>query len=74
MTTPIEGCAKPVVTQLRNAYRNLAIAEANVEMLARMVRNMVGTNDVRNFVCKQVNMRRVNKCLDKNLIKNFNSH
>ena len=70
MTTPnTYGSAKPVVTELRNAYKKLAIAEANIDMLAKMVRNMIGTNDVRNFICKQVSMRRVNATLDKKAIK-----
>ena len=69
MTTSKMECAKPVVTQLKETYKKLAVAEANVEMLTKMTKNMVGTNDVRNFVCKQVDMRRVNKSFDRKTIK-----
>ena len=70
MTTPeTRESAKLVVTKQKDTYRKLAIDEANVEMLAKMMRNAVGTNDVRNFVCKQISMRRVNKKLDNKLIR-----
>ena len=70
MTTPdIRESAKPVVTNLRDVYKKLAITEANVELLAKMVKSSIGTNDVRNFVCNQSGLRRVNKSLDKKSIK-----
>ena len=70
ITTPdVRECAKPVVMKLKDVYRKLAVTEANIVLLAKMVKNSIGTNDVHNFVCKQVGLRRVNKYLDKKTIK-----
>ena len=58
--TPCDmASAKPVVRQLKDIYKKLRMAEANVEILAKMTRNTVATNDIRNFVWKQSCMRRV---------------
>ena len=70
MTTPdVRDSAEHVVTQLIDVYKKLAITEANIELLAKMVKSSIGTNDVRNFVCNQSGLRRINKSLDKKSIK-----
>ena len=70
-TTPCNrASAKFVVRQLKDKYKKLAITEANVELLAKMTRNSVATNDIRSFVKNQSDMRRVKGGLNKKLIKN----
>ena len=69
-TMPYDGAhAKPVVRQLREIYNKIAITEANIELLAKMTKDAIATNDVRNFVWKQSCMRRVRNGLDKKTIK-----
>ena len=69
-TTPCtRASAKPVVRQLKEVYGKLALTEANIELLTRMTREAIATNDIRNFVRKQMSMRRVKTGLDKKIKK-----
>ena len=68
-TSPREISAKPAVTLLRRTCKKVAEVEANVELLTKMTKNSVATNDVRGFVCNQTNLRKVNKGFNKKTIK-----
>ena len=55
---------KTVEKQLKEICMKLNETEANVEMFCNMVKNGVATNDVRNFVSKQTDMKRTNNKYD----------
>ena len=54
---------------LKETCLKSAETETNISLFQKMVKNMVATNDVRDFVAKQSNMRRLDKKLDMKLIK-----
>ena len=56
-----------VEKQLKEICMKLNETEANVEMFCNMVRNGIATNDVRNFVSKQSDMKRANNKYDLKL-------
>ena len=58
-----------VEEQLKGVCRKLNEIEANVEMFSQMVSNGVATNDVRNFVVKQSNMKKSDNKYDLKLSK-----
>ena len=55
--------------QLKGVCRKLNETEAIVEMFSQMVSNGVATNDVRNFVVKQSNMKKSDNKYDLKLSK-----
>ena len=65
---------KLVEKQLSRTCSKLAEAATRVELFSRMVRNGVATNDVRCFVAKQSDMKRVNQQFNKNLSKAAMKH
>ena len=70
MTMPQEELrAKPVVRQLRQICKKIARTESNVELFSEMVRQGVPSDDARCFMLQQRNKQRVNKQLNKGLIK-----
>ena len=55
--------------QLKGTCKRLNETEAVVEMFSQMIRNGVATNDVRNFVAKQSDMKKANNKYDLKLSK-----
>ena len=68
-----EAGAYEVDSQLMKICRKLAIVEANVELLSKMTKNCVATEDVRNFMDNQRSKHGVRKSLNKKAIKNIMS-
>ena len=61
---------KKVEEQLRGVYKKLNETEAVIDMFSQMVRCGVATNDVRNFVTNQSNMKKTSNNYDLKLSKN----
>ena len=55
---------KLVEKQLRKVCRRLKETEVNIGMFCQMIRDGVATNDVRNFVQKQSNMKKASSKYD----------
>ena len=64
-----EAGVQDVDSQLMKICRKLAIVEANVELLSKMTRNCVATEDVRSFMDNQRSKHGVKKSLNKRAIK-----
>ena len=60
---------KLVEEQLRKVCRRLNETEVNIELFRRMLNNGVATNDVRNFVSKQSEMKKATNKYDLKLSK-----
>ena len=58
---------KLVEEQLKKVCERLRITEVNIGMFSQMVKNEVATNDVRNFVAKQSNMKKASEKFDMKL-------
>ena len=60
-----------VEEQLKKVCERLRVTEVNIGMFSRMVRTDVATNDVRNFVLKQSNMKKASDKFDLKLCKSI---
>ena len=60
---------KKVEKQLKDVCTKLNETEANINMFGHMIRNGIATNDVRNFVSKQSDMKRMSNKYDQRLSK-----
>ena len=58
-----------VKEQLLRVCKRLNDTEANIEMFSQMVRCGVATNDIRNFVMRQSEMKKTSKKYDVKLSK-----
>ena len=71
LTTPQkEERAQQVEKLLKKTCKNIAETEANVDMLTKMSKMAIATNDVRNFVVNQAKLKKRSKGLNKQIIKN----
>ena len=68
-TTPVKGKNKSVEKHLRETTLKLTETEATVNLLSKMVRHGIATNDVYSFVRKQCKIRKSSNKLDYKLIK-----
>ena len=72
MTTSLnEKSAKTAVKLLRRTCKKIAEVESNVKLFTKMTKFSVATNDVRSFLCNQIQSKRVNKKLNSKSIKHL---
>ena len=62
---------KQVEEQLMKVCERLRVTEVNIGMFSRMIKTDVATNDVRNFVLKQSNMKKASDKFDMRLCKSI---
>ena len=62
--------AREVEELLEKTCKKLSETEVNIRLFKKMVHNGVATNDVRNFVSKQAELKRTNHRLNESLTKN----
>ena len=68
-TGPVKGPDKTVEEQLREVVYKLAEEQSRTDMFQVMVKRNIPTNEVRNFIAGQLDMKRTTKNIDKGIVK-----